>query len=372
MARRTFELDSQPATIRFLQKPSAERAEHVNPNFIFETPSIRMATRAFASLDPSRAAATVAGEPVTFYAGKNPVASFKVKTARRWMDKKSLAIRCKSPTPKAIYKQPPVFKNMRLKDVAEDPTTGAEKRTKIPDEQWKVFFSRLHAPQRYTKEKDFLYLFAHNVIQTNGIKSLYKYRGADKTEPGCRRCPPDPNDPTAEPVFESRRHAFHGCSTVLSLWEQVHEWVSQLQPDTYWSADPNQLLLCWPEVEEIHPVVVHIHSVATNTIWRTYCKLGDKESLYRNQLHWMTFFAIKHRAQVELARAFYRDQKRREASTTAASLQFFSEDPDHYYDKMKKEWEVEPHIMVTKDGVTFGDIWDTVEPEAEGLEEHEE
>ncbi|KAG0196121.1 hypothetical protein BGX28_010539, partial [Mortierella sp. GBA30] len=69
----------------------------------------------------------------------------------------------------------------------------------IPEAQWKRFFSRLHYPQRRTNEKDFLYLFAHHAIQTNAIKSFYKY---EERESGCcRGCLND--HPTAPPVFET-------------------------------------------------------------------------------------------------------------------------------------------------------------------------
>ncbi|KAF8923462.1 hypothetical protein BGZ47_004744, partial [Haplosporangium gracile] len=87
-------------------------------------------------------------------------------------------------------------------------------------------------------------------------------------------------------------------------------------------------------------------------------------------LHWMTYYAIKHRAKIELARALYKDQRRREACTTGAALQLFSENPDHHFDKMKTKWEVAPHIVMAKEGVTFGEMWDTL-PEG-GAEEEEE
>jgi len=249
-------------------------------------------------------------------------------------------------------------------DDPDDPEATIE--TDIPNEQWKIFFSRLHAPQRYTKEKDFLYLYAHRVIQTNGVKSLYEYVGDEKTKPDCRRCAAD------DPAFESRRHAFFECPSVLSLWCQVLDWIELLQPESKWSDDANQILLCWPEQEKIHPVVVHLHSVASNTVWRTYCKLGDKEALYKNQLHWMVYYAFKHRAKVELARALYKDQKRREACTTGAALRLFSQNPDQYYNKMKEEWDLPPHIAVTKSGVTFGEIWETLPLPAEDEDEREE
>lgn len=84
----------------------------------------------------------------------------------------------------------------------------------------------------------------------------------------------------------------------------------------------------------------------------------------------MTFFSFQHRAKIELARSLYLDQKRREASITPEQRQALAEDPDHFYDKMREEWHLPPHIEVRKTGVSFGEMWDTL-PEA-GAEEEEE
>ncbi|KAK3836038.1 MAG: hypothetical protein JOS17DRAFT_735915 [Linnemannia elongata] len=368
MARKTFDLPSQPATIKFLEAPLPTCAKKIDLNNL--TPIIQISTKSFASLDITTQVGTPQTGPVTFYAGKNPVANFAVKTARHHLDRKALASRRTSRSTKPISRQPPVFKYLRLKNIVMN-VEGVEIKTDIPDEQWKVFFQRLHASQRYSNEKDFLYLYAHKVIQTNGVKSLYVYTGEGKTKPDCRRCQPDPDDLRAVPAFETRLHAFYECPSVLSLWRQVGEWIAQLQPDMEWSDDPNQTLLCWPEMEEVHPVVVHMHSVASNSVWRTYCKLGDKEELYRNQLHWMVFFSFQHRAKVELARSIYRDQKRREECTSPEQQRLFAEDPDQNYNKMKEEWHLPPHIEVSKTGVSFGEMWDTL-PEAEGPTEQEE
>jgi len=369
MARRTFEFPSQPATIDFLQAPLPARAKKID--LVNQTPIIRMSTQSFSSLNITTTPGTPQTGPETFYAGKNPVAEFQVKIARRYLDKEKLAARVARPTPKTIRLQPPVFKNLRLKNIAVD-AAGVETETDIPDKQWNNFFQRLHASQRYTKEKDFLYLYVHKVIQTNGVKSKYEYTGEDKTKPACRRCQPDPNDPAGEPAFETRRHAFFECPPVHSLWRQVREWLTQLRPNMQWSDDPNQTLLCWPEHDKIHPIAVHMHSVASNTVWRTYCKLGDKEDLYKNQLHWMVFFSFQHRAKIEHARAMYLDEKRREECITAQQQLFLSEDPDQNYDKMKLEWHIPPHITVSKSGVTFGEMWDTLPEGAGGGEVDEE
>ncbi|KAG0352048.1 hypothetical protein BGX24_007690, partial [Mortierella sp. AD032] len=208
MARRTFDLVSQPATIAFLEAPTPFLAQNVNLDK--QTPIIKMSTQCFALLDITQKPGPPQTGPITFYAGKNPVASFAVKTARRHLDKTKLAAKLARPVPKAISLQPPVFKCLRLKDVAID-AAGVETMTNIPDKQWKVFFSRLHASQRYTKEKDFLYLYAHKVIQTNAVKAKYEYTGEGKTKAACRRCKPDPDDPAAEAAIETRRHAFFEC-----------------------------------------------------------------------------------------------------------------------------------------------------------------
>jgi len=61
----------------------------------------------------------------------------------------------------------------------------------------------------------------------------------------------------------------------------------------------------------------------------------------------MVYYAFRHRAKVELARALFKDQKRKEACTTNATLQLFSEAPDQHFNTMKGEWDISPHIVVT-------------------------
>ena len=217
------------------------------------------------------------------------------------------------------------------------------------------------------KEKDFLYLYAHKAIQTNGIKSKYGYEGDKVVSSDCRRCLHE--NPGGEPAFESRGHAFHECPTVLALWIQVLSWLQKLCPGLALSDDANQLLLAWPETDDLPEIALHIHSAATHAIWRTYCKLGDKEKLYRDQLITMTVFAIKERAKVELARAQYRDQERHNKATTGVEWRVLAVEPDMFYNKMKEEWHHPPHISVAKTGVTFGGMWDLSEEETEPAEE---
>ncbi|KAF9147997.1 hypothetical protein BG015_010302 [Linnemannia schmuckeri] len=152
--------------------------------------------QAYAELDVKSKVITTDGvaEDTIVYAGKTPVAEFTVKKARRHTDTRTLAKRLTQKTPKSPRLQSPIFKHMHLKNIAVV-AAGEETRTDIPDEQWKSFFPRLHAPQRYTKEKDFLYLYAHNVIQINRTKALYAYTGKAETKPGCRRCPQTPMIP---------------------------------------------------------------------------------------------------------------------------------------------------------------------------------
>ncbi|KAF9123041.1 hypothetical protein BG015_005414 [Linnemannia schmuckeri] len=51
-------------------------------------------------------------------------------------------------------------------------------------------------------------------------------------------------------------------------------------------------------------------------------------TLNKNQLHWMTYYVIKHRAKFELARALFKDQRRRKSYTMAVALQLFSKNPN--------------------------------------------
>ncbi|KAG0200556.1 hypothetical protein BGX28_006407 [Mortierella sp. GBA30] len=115
--------------------------------------------------------------------------------------------------------------------------------------------------------------------ETNAFKSFYEY--GERENDCCCRCLND--HPTVPPTFETRGHAFHKCPLVRALWEQLLQWLLQLHPKIQLSDDENQLFLGWPETRYVPPTAIHLHSVATNAIWRT-SKLGNKENVLPNQL----------------------------------------------------------------------------------------
>ncbi|KAI7827954.1 hypothetical protein BC939DRAFT_491045 [Gamsiella multidivaricata] len=209
----------------------------------------------------------------------------------------------------------------------------------------------------------FTFVFIHSDLKEDpaprtiiffSIKYLYAYMGAKAIKSDCRRCLHE--RPGEEPAYESREHTFHDCPTVRALRTQTLSWFSELCPTMDLRNDPNQLILGWPEVEKVPPIVIHIHSCVTHAIWRTYCQLGDKEKLYHNQLQIMAVHAIKSRAK-------FKDQERRDKVTTPVEHRVLEAVGDEYYERMRQEWHHLPHIMMQRDGVAFGELWS--EPEAQ-------
>ncbi|KAF9571047.1 hypothetical protein EC968_001081 [Mortierella alpina] len=139
--------------------------------------------------------------------------------------------------------------------------------------------------------KDFLFLLAHRTQFTNG--RLAKAQTADAA------CTTPPDD---EPAYESHNHAFYGCPSVLALWTQTLVWILQMLPQLQLSAEPNQLLLGWPAVKQLPPRVIHLHSVVTHEIYRIFCKLGDGEKLFPEQLMWMAISGLQSTDRTELER----------------------------------------------------------------------
>ncbi|CAO3571886.1 unnamed protein product [Mortierella alpina] len=184
--------------------------------------------------------------------------------------------------------------------------------------------------------------------------------GVPRTSPDCRRCLHDA--PDAPPAFESHNHAFYSCPSVLALWNQTIEWIRQMLPQLQLSIDPNQLLLAWPATKQLPPLAIHLHSVVTHSIYRTYCKLGDGEKLFPNQLMWMAISGLQTRARTELERAKTREREQEEQEILAAK----QDRPFNWIDHIGEfvsTWHCPPHIVATEDAVSFGDMWRIPDPD---------
>ncbi|KAG0302104.1 hypothetical protein BGZ99_003191, partial [Dissophora globulifera] len=305
-----------------------------------------LAIGAFASLDPVQTivpdapAESTAEEPLhrmwappilhrpalgadTVFGNGTSLPEFTIKAARSYIDDKIHEAN-KDNTDAKISKRPPVYAHMRLKKVDELGVPAGS----LSEVQWDRAFQRLHARQRRPVEKHFLYQIAHNVIWTNAVKHEVTKHYQTQTSPNCRRCKPVlPPGVTQEevgltayvankadipvpanirvdlPAYETREHAFYWCPPVRAMWTQVRAWLKAIFPRQQWSANATQVLLAWPGQKDVPPLALHIHSAAAHALWRTYCKLGDGEKLYKDQLMTITVHGIKERARVELARA---------------------------------------------------------------------
>ncbi|KAF9383928.1 hypothetical protein CPB97_006123 [Podila verticillata] len=99
-------------------------------------------------------------------------------------------------------------------------------------------------------------------------------------------------------------------------------------------------------------VVVHLHSVVVLSIYRTFCKIGDKDPIQRDELLWMIVLPFQRRAKTELRRAKINDNATKHMPRNTGNL--CAPGPNEYYDTMKYVWHSPPHIVVTMDNFTFG------------------
>ena len=260
---------------------------------------------------------------VRVYAGENLVKDFTINCARRWMDEQAFVRRGR--TDKVQLSQMPL-KNRSPTDYSVV--------TPIAPELWLRYFQRLHSRHRWPMEKEPMYLYAHKAIYTDGIKMHW---GCDDRPSGeCRRCL---QYSKVRPVaLETRGHALYECPSVSQLWDRALVWLKRVFPRLGLSRDLNEVLLTWPSTPQVPPLAIHLHSAIFGTIYRTYCKIGDGEKLYRNQTHIMSIVLFKQRAKVELARALYSDQRRHEAATTPDLQAELAENPDQFYKDMRKVW----------------------------------
>ncbi|KFH73664.1 hypothetical protein MVEG_00878 [Podila verticillata NRRL 6337] len=103
------------------------------------------------------------------------------------------------------------------------------------------------------------------------------------------------------------------------------------------------------------PLLIHLHSVVAHSIYRTFCKLGDKEPIQKDELLWMSVLSFQRRAKTELVRAKTKDiEAMRNPRNTGNRC---APGPDDQFDHFKAVWHTPPHIQVTKEAVTFGAMW---------------
>jgi exonuclease III len=366
MARSYYGRRSIEQTVTLLETAPAAVVDHLTPKHDASPGSVSRRSvfdtvNAFAKLDAKRipnppdlarvamghgqGAGPAAGQTIV-YAGNLPLTHFTVKQARKYIEAKELREWKARPTPDEIYLRPPIYKHLRFLDRKPWPDRN---HVALPNAQWNRFFAdRLHSPYRYTNERHHLYKIAHHVYQTNGVKDFYK-ASANPPLPYCRRdCAPDGE----MPPFENRGHAFHDCPEVLDLWHSCRAWIKEMVPTLDLRDNAAQDQLCWPEVPKLPPVAIHLHASVTQTIFKTYCKLGDCKPDDRHKvvppgvLEGRAIAAFRYRARTEWERAKYKDG-------------LIGPDEDSNLQKFIQDWQFPPHIVVEQEGLIFGGIWST-------------
>jgi len=345
LAKSFYGLVTTPSTERFLEAPTraavmatAPRNDDAHPAHLSRA-AVFDSVKAFAQLDIKRKITPVQGPGLSVvFARDQPVALFTVKLARRFIDARVLRQSIDRPVPGKIHERPPIYRHIRF--MAERKPYPRVDHVPLPERQWDRFFAeRLHSPHRYTSERHHLYLIAHHVYLTNGIKAMFNYVPRHPSD--CRRkCAPA----GAPPAYENRGHAFHDCPEVLDLWNACREWAHEMHPDIQLRNDAAQDQLCWPETADIPSIVIHLHATVSQMIFKTYCKLGDGETVPTGVLKGRTMAAFRYRARVEWERARYKDQLR-------------DRDDQRYMLEFTNIWHCPPHISVEPDGVRFGGIW---------------
>lgn len=80
-------------------------------------------------------------------------------------------------------------------------------------------------------------------------------------------------------------------------------WIDTLCPDLELHKDLVAIILRWPETKDLPPVVIHLHSVIVHSIYRTFCKIGNKETIWNDYLLWIILLSFQQRAKTELIHA---------------------------------------------------------------------
>ena len=286
---------------------------------------------------------------------------FKVQHARKYLTDqahlKNIADEDARATPFVRKeRRSPSWRNMyqKKKSTPDDvEATENDAKVRYSDEFWTTVFRRIYHYARHPPERQFLWDFAHGAIWTDGRKSRMRGLG-DAPSGGCRRC--RLFHPTSPPPFENSLHAFYFCPTVFALWQEVKGWLRTIYPRIPLYDDPVATILGWPDIPDVTRLVLHIHSVTVASIFRDYCKVADKEPVLPDDLRWMVVLSLQRRAKTELVRALLKDAEIVNAPRNqAAPLTEEAKEP--YFRAMKNAWNAPPHIVVTKESVTFGDMW---------------
>ena len=291
-------------------------------------------------------------------AGKIPAHMYTVHAARRYLDEKVLDDWKTKPVSNKPYLRAPISKHMRWIDnrhwVKDDPDA-----IKLNDAEWHRTWKRLFSKHRLPKEKEFMFLLSHRVVNTNGRKS--QWLGLrERVDPQCRRCLPE-HPPLI--LHETHRHAFYECPTVQEQWKRLHLWVQQVFPNLALPSSLLQDTMCWPAVAHLPPVLIHLHATVMAAIWRSYCALGDGETLEKDELRWMIVHSFKERAKLALRHARLKEQRARErphqdpdddAGTDQDQNESGGKGP---VEAAIKIWHHPPFIEMTLERVSMGDLW---------------
>jgi hypothetical protein len=103
-----------------------------------------------------------------------------------------------------------------------------------------------------------------------------------------------------------------------------------------------------------------------SAIWRSYCALGDGETMEQDELRWMIVHSFKERAKLALRHARLKEQRARERPCGPDPDPTDDARPDQ--DKSKsggkgpvqatiKIWHHPPFIEMTPERVSMGDLW---------------
>lgn len=280
---------------------------------------------------------------------------FEVKNARLYLGKVAQRAHAERRIPQTKRDWPAIPRLMPLRAAevdytAPEPYPDPMTMPPVPDEEWKIAWERFWATERRPNERHFLFQLYHKTTWTNGYKSKIIFNTPVENK-WCRWC--IALDPPIE-TFENRAHAFHDCPRVLAEWDRLRERVEALCNTGPLPTELHQDLLCWPRVADIPPLAIHLHSTVAQSIWQSYCALGDGEKQADIYLKGAIVSAIKTRAKVEQARAVFRDQTEHNQRSRG---QIGQEPSTKHYDNFVSLWDHPPHIVVQRDRLEWGEMW---------------
>lgn len=191
---------------------------------------------------------TVPGSEVFVYADRDPLPSFTVKIERTHIVEKDgeqlVARHKKVGRPQDRIRWAPIFENMATQIVATT-LDGAQVDNGPPPQPysgdfWSAAFKRILSRHRHPQETEFLWMFVHRAIWTNGIKAQFTF-AAHHPSAHCRRCLLLHSD--SPPSIETRILTFYFCPTVKKVWDDLGGWIETLQPGFKLDKDPVAVIL---------------------------------------------------------------------------------------------------------------------------------